>query len=203
MEHYIYNTPVFTISEVGPDISLPHFCEEAESLLPPHVFENIDVIYIGEFPELSGRNALFSDGAIYITSKEPTNFDMLEDLVHEVAHALEESNKWDIFDLSLEREFLSKRHALYHLLNSHNYHFNPLRYSDLEYSAEFDKFLADEVGYPTLVSLTIGLFVSPYAATSINEYFANGVENYILEDPHRVKQISPILYGKIDNIFNE
>ena len=202
MEYHICNTPLFVLTEVDSQVNIPQFCEEAEAILPPHLFHNIDVIYIGEFPELNNRNALFSDGGIYITSKEPTNFDMLEDLVHEIAHALEENNHWDIFDSDLEREFLGKRHKLYQILNAEGYHLNPMRYSDLEYNESFDKFLSDTVGYPTLVSLTIGLFISPYGATSFNEYFANGLENYVLEDPHRVKQISPVLYRKINEIFN-
>jgi hypothetical protein len=203
MENYICNTPVFVVSDISGDINIPDFCEEADALLPARLFHTIDVIYIGDFPELNGNNALYRDGAIYISSKEPTNFDMLENLVHELAHALEDSGQWDIFDAALEREFLTKRHTLYRILSAEGYHINPLRYSDLEYNAEFDKFLAEVVGYPLLVTLTIGLFVSPYGATSVNEYFANGVENYILEDPYRVKQISPVLYKKIENIFNE
>ena len=33
-------------------------------------------------------------------------------------------------------------------------------------------FLFQDIGYPVLETLTLGLFVSPYSVTSINEYFA-------------------------------
>jgi len=39
--------------------------------------------------------------------------------------------------------------------------------------------------------------------TSINEYFANGFENYFLRDKKYLKNISPVLYNKINNIMEE
>ena len=63
--------------------------------------------------------------------------------------------------------------------------------------------MANTVGYPTLLSLTMGLFCSPYGATSIQEYFANGFEKYFTESPEYVKNISPILYKKIEEIIND
>jgi len=49
----------------------------------------------------------------------------------------------------------------------------------------------------------MGLFVSPYGATSIQEYFANGFEKYYLDNPGRVRIISPVLYEKITEIIND
>ena len=63
--------------------------------------------------------------------------------------------------------------------------------------------MANEVGYPTLLSLTMGLFVSPYGATSIQEYFANGFEKYFLDNPLTVRDMSPVLYRKIEEIIND
>ena len=64
----------------------------------------------------------------------------------------------------------------------------PHLYDFTEYNKKFDNFFANEVGYPTLLSLTMGLFVSPYGATSIQEYFANGFEKYFLEGPRTVQK---------------
>ena len=58
------------------------------------------------------------------------------------------------------------------------------------------------VGYPLLENLIVGLFYSPYAVTSINEYFANGFENYFLRDKAYLKNISPTLYNKINDIMD-
>ena len=58
-------------------------------------------------------------------------------------------------------------------------------------------FLYREVGYPLMTSLTMGLFVSPYAATSIREYFARGFEEYYLGDRKYLTKISPMVYNKV------
>ena len=54
-----------------------------------------------------------------------------------------------------------------------------------------------------MLSITMGLFVSPYGATSLSEYFANGFEKYFLDSPKTVKDVSPVLYNKIETILND
>jgi len=203
MEYYIYNVPLFVVDNVEENVDLPLFCAEVEEILPPSIFNNVDAVYIGNFKELNGRNAAFDHGAIYMSCNEPTNFDMIENLVHEVAHSLEADHGWDIYADDLRREFLNKRRQLYHLLIAEKYYINPSFYGFTEYNKEFDNFLANEVGYPTLLALTIGLFVSPYGATSLQEYFANGFEKYFLDSPRAVQEVSPILYKKIESILDD
>lgn len=203
MEYYIYNIPVFVTHKLDENIDLPLFCQEVEDYLPVSLLQNVEVVYIGEFTELKNRNAAYAHGAIYMTSKEPTNFDMLENFIHETAHALEDSYGPQIYDDNLVSEFRGKRKRLSHLLSAEGYRINPVLYSFTEYNKKFDNFLANEVGYPTLLTLTIGLFCSPYGATSIQEYFANGFEKYFLESPRMVKDISPVLYEKIEEIIND
>lgn len=203
MEYYIYNVPLFVVDNVEADIDLPLLCAEVEEILPPTVFNDVDVVYIGNFKELDGRNAVFAHGAIYMSCNEPTNFDMIENIVHEVAHSLESQYGWDIYANDMRQEFLAKRQKLYHLLTAEGFHINPSLYGLTEYSKAFDNFLANEVGYPTLLTLTIGLFVSPYGATSLQEYFANGFEKYFLDSPRAVQQVSPVLYKKIEDILDD
>lgn len=203
MEYYIYGIPVFLTETLQGGVNIPDFCQEVEEILPARLLTGIDVVYIGEFPELAGRNATFADGAIYMTAQEPTSFDMVENFVHEVAHALETIHGMDIYTDDLQQEFLAKRERLEHLLEAEGFHIDPALYTSMEYSQKFDEFLAHTVGYPILVSLTMGLFVSPYGATSLQEYFANGFEKYFLDNPRAVKEISPVLYRKIENIINE
>ena len=179
------------------------FCREVEETIPSTLLNNVEVVYIGQFKELKDRNAAFSHGAIYMTSSEPTNFDMLENFVHEVAHSLETTYGWDIYTDDLRDEFVGKRERLSHLLRAEGFNINPALYKFTEYNKKFDNFLANEVGYPTLLSLTMGLFASPYGATSIQEYFANGFEKYILDNPRAVRDISPVLYRKIEEIIND
>ena len=105
MELYIHQIPVFVVNEPDEGVDLPEFCQEAQDLLSPHLLRNVEVVYIGEFKELQGRNATYANGAIYIASAEPTAFDMLEDFIHEVAHSLESSYGLFIYDDALVAEF--------------------------------------------------------------------------------------------------
>ena len=203
MEYHIYNIPVFLVDKAQEGVDIDAFCTEVEEYLPFSLLENVEVVYIGNFKELGDRNAAYSNGGIYMTCEEPTNFDMLENFIHEVAHSLESKYGMIIYDDSLINEFRGKRERLRHLLNAEGYRINSRMYNFIEYSSKFDDFLANEVGYPTLLTLTMGLFVSPYGATSIQEYFANGFEKYYLDDPRRVKTISPALYQKIETIIND
>ncbi len=203
MEYYIYNIPVFVVNEPDPGVDIIAFCNEVESIIPQRLLSNIEVVYIGQFRELADRNAVYINGAVYITSDEPTSFDMVENFIHEVAHSLEEQYGMMIYQEDLVSEFKAKRRRLYHLLSAEGFYINPILYSFTEYNEKFDEFLAQEVGYPTLLTLTMGLFASPYGATSIQEYFANGFEKYFLDNPRRVRDISPILYRKIEEIIND
>ena len=203
MEYYIHQVPVFVVNAPGEGVDIPLFCQEAEDTLPAPLLRNVEVVYIGNFKELKDRNALYANGGIYITAKEPTNFDMLENFVHEVAHSLEATYGLEVYQDDLIHEFKGKRERLRYLIEAEGFHINPLLYGFTEYNEKFDNFLATEVGYPLLLTLTLGLFVSPYGATSIQEYFANGFEKYFLDNPRTVRKISPVLYRKIEEIIND
>ena len=203
MEYYIHNIPLFMIGTSVPTVSIPDFCTETEEKIPVALFKNLDVIYVGDIPELNGRNALYSNGAVYMTSNEPTTYDMLENFVHELAHSLEDTYGSFIYSAALIQEFKAKRETLYQILKAKGYEVSERLLAFTEYNEKFDHFLSDVVGYPTLLNLTMGLFVSPYGATSIQEYFANGFEKYYLDNPGRVRIISPVLYEKITEIIND
>tara|TARA_R110002020_G_scaffold394715_1_gene604717 strand:+ start:13115 stop:13732 length:618 start_codon:yes stop_codon:yes gene_type:complete len=203
MEYYIYDVPVFVTHDPPDPKIVPEFCSLAEETLPPSLLHNIDVVYVGEFKELQDKNAAFLNGGIYMTCYEPSSYDMLENFVHEAAHSLEPRYAWQIYDQSLVQEFKGKRERLRSILEQEGFKINPQLYDLTEYSQKFDEFLAHEVGYPTLLTLTMGLFVSPYGATSLQEYFANGFEKYFLDSPYAIKDVSPVLYRKIEEIINE
>jgi len=201
MEYYIHHVPVFVMG-AAPVCSIPDFCSLAEETLSSQLLMNVDVVYVGDLRELNGRNATYANAAIYMTNKEPTIEDMLENFVHEVAHSLEDTLGPQIYTQELVNEFKGKRARLKSILESHGFYTNPHLYGFTEYNKAFDKFLADEVGYPILLNLTMGLFASPYAATSIQEYFANGFEKYFLEEPRYVWSVSPVLYEKIEAVVH-
>jgi len=203
MEYYIYDIPVWLTQGLEPGADISAFCHEVEETIPQALLKNIDVVYIGSFKHLKGKNAAYSNGAIYMSCFEPTNFDMLENFVHETAHALEDTFGWQIYDDLMIREFKGKRERLYQLLKAAGYTVNHLLFKQIEYNKKFDEYLAFEIGYASLAAHTTGLFATPYGATSIQEYFANGFEQYFLDSPRRIQKTSPVLYRKIESVINE
>ena len=199
----LYHIPVIVKDPIhSKDWDIDSFIEDLKEVVPQHLLSSLEMIYIGDFPELTGRNAAYTDGAIYITNEEPTLYDMLENVIHEIAHSLEVQYGQFIFSDALKSEFLSKRMKLKSILETNGYT-TPLDYENMEYSPAFDAFLSQEVGYPTLLSLTMGLFISPYGATSLQEYFANGFEKYFLEGSTALKKVSPVLHNIIDSLYYE
>ena len=186
------------------EVNIDEFIEKIEEKIPRHLLGDIDIVYIGDFPSLEGRTATFADGAIYISNREPTTHDMLESVIHEIAHSIE--SKFGAFiygDNKLRNEFLGKREKLKDILDAQGYEIPEKYYLNSEYSKAFDEFLSDSIGYPVLLALTMGLFASPYGATSLREYFANGFEKYYLGEGHRVKEVSPLLYNILNSLHVE
>jgi Mlc titration factor MtfA (ptsG expression regulator) len=71
-------------------------------------------------------------------------------------------------------------------------------FANVEYDKEFDDFLLNKVGYDKLALLMQGLFISPYAATSLREYFATGFTEFYLDSDHNfLKVLVPALYKKL------
>ena len=174
--------------------------------IPEHFFTDIEALYIGQFPELIKRNlnALLQDGAIYVSNNIFDTEDLLKNIIHEIAHSIEEKYSDIVYDdSSVISEFVAKRKQLKKTLDLNGYKTSKQNFENLNYDEEFDTYLYQDIGYPILHTLTTNLFVSPYAATSLREYFANGFEHYYLTDYVGVKSISPklfLLISKLENI---
>lgn len=198
---------VFIKDPTSPDINVQDVVMDFVHMIPAAFLGNIDSIYVGSFPEFKDRNiqALYKDSSIYVTNLQPTEEDMLSDLVHETAHALEEVESAQIYaDGSLEGEYLIKRKKLWASLDNYGIKSNLKDFLELDFDESFDKFLYLKVGYPTLASISANIFYSPYAATSIREYFANGFEAYFVdEDVSRLRSLSPVLFDKIQQLTHE
>ena len=200
-ERYIHNVVLVYIKDKLPiNFDLDSVLSKLEKTIPADLFQEIDSVYVGQFGEVEDRDleSIFKDGSIYITNEQTSEQLMYETIVHELAHALEKIYGLDLYmDNLIEREFLGKRKKLFDILSAEGYTIPIEPFQEPEYSNKFDEFLYKEVGYPTLTSLTMGLFVSPYGATSLREYFANGFEEYYTGDSESVRKISPQLYDKI------
>ncbi len=192
--------PVF--DEVDIDFGLAQIVGK----IPKSYFNGIDSIFIGQFPELINRNlnALYQDNAIYVSNSIMDTDELIKNIVHELAHSVEEQFR-DLIDEyeQVQDEFFVKRRQLKKVLHLNGYDVDGQEFENTEYDAKFDEYLYQHIGYPILHTLTANLFVSPYAATSYNEYFANGFEHYYLNDFTSVKQISPklfLLLSKIESL---
>ena len=207
-EFYLFNDIFVYIKDALPDhINIVDILETIEKRIPSFLLHDIESIFVGQFDDFAERqtNAFYKDGAIYVTNDQDDNGDMLDDIVHEIAHAVEKTFSTYVYSNGgNEEEFLGKRRRLYSILRSEEVKDLPSGeiFENVEYSQEFDEFLFMEVGYPLLGNLTMGLFVSPYSATSLREYFATGFEEYFIGDSNHLKNISPVLYNTINEITN-
>ena len=151
---------------------------------------------------------MLKDSAIYLSSyqeyPEVTEEIIVKDLIHELAHLLEDNMSFEIYgDGSVEKEYAGKKKRLVELLRANGISFHgmgKLFFSE-DYVDELDDFLFKQLGYDKLSALTPGLFLSPYSVTSIREYLANGFEEYIDGDLHYLKEICPVLYNKLKSIL--
>ena len=96
-----------------------------ESVIPEHLISEIDSIFIGVFDDFEDRdiNAMYIKmGQSMSVMNKMTLEDILDDIVHEIAHSLETPYGGIIYgDKKIEREFFSKRMKLYQILKSEGF----------------------------------------------------------------------------------
>jgi len=203
-KHYRFNNlEVFVKDPLPENINLAQVVEEIEKKLPSFCLYGLDAIYVGDFADLRDREivAKLADGAIYLSNAQKSNVDIATALIHEIAHNVENIFGADIYASgAIEDEFLGKRKKLARLLKYQNKNAASYDFENLQYDKSLDDFLYKEIGYPKLTSTVMGLFISPYATTSIREYFAKGFEDYYLNNGQLIRHISPALYKKIDDL---
>ena len=198
--YYLNDIPVWTEDPLPDYIDLRQVLLSVAKRLPNVYLKYIQAVRIGIFEEMLEKelNALYKDGVLYVSNMQDNNTDMLDDIIHEIAHAVEDHNHDLVYgDEKVLLEFLGKRKRLYELLKSEGYDVTIEQFLTATYDYDFDMFLFQDIGYPVLETLTLGLFLSPYSVTSINEYFAVGFENFYMDESNYVKKICPILLEKI------
>jgi len=207
-EYKLYNINIYVKDKFTNPVNVQEIIDMLKVNLPEVMFEEIDAIYIGNFEMLISHdlNALYSDGAIYVSNVQDNEQDLIDDIVHEIGHALESKYSYIIYgDGKLEQEFISKRVRLYTTLKDMGYEPNQELFLNSEYNKELDLYLYKEVGYDTIniICANSGFFTSAYATTSIREYYASGFEYYFLDERKYLKQICPRLHEKIRNIHEQ
>lgn len=208
-EYYLFgNIPVLVKDFItDKNINLTRILKLLQGNIPKNLFANLDAIYIGQFPELNAKNieSVYMDGAIYLSNNQIDEENLYKSIVHELAHNLEEYFQEEIYgDEQIISEFIDKRKSLRRILESNKLFCNPILYLKLEFDEEFDNFLYKTVGYDKLALLTANIFLSPYASTSLREYFSNGFEHYYSDiKPEFFNKLCPKLYFKISSLTKE
>ena len=199
-----FGKPVQVLQPLDDSVSLKSVINKIEQLVPTFLTNNFEIVYVGDFKDFhrehNSFNAMYKDGALYVSNQQDNEADLIDDLVHEIAHSFEKEYDAEIYgDNALEDEFLGKRKRLRYLVDKPT--LNMVYYLNPEYQSAFDQHLYDDLGYDYLRTLAANLFYSPYAITSLREYWANGFENYLLGDTQKLKDLSPVLYTKIKQIL--
>jgi len=190
------------------DVDIEFVISKVESLVPQHLCSEVEMIIVGHFKEFEERdiNAFYDSGTVCITNNQFDEADMIDDIIHEFAHSVEEPYGMEIYgDHKVKNEFIEKRNMLHDILWKSGYKAPKSFFNNVDYDEEFDAFLHKKVGYDKLQTLCSGIFISAYAATSLREYFATAfTEFFLYSDRHDyLKKVSPQLYNKIFQIYSE
>ena len=184
------------------NVDVEKVVSKVESSIPEHLLSEVEMIIIGWFDEFEERslNAFYDSGTLYVSNIQDDFMDMYDDMIHEISHSLEEPHGYFLYgDKKIEDEFLRKRKYLHDIVWKMGFKTPLAVFMDPEYNEEFDMFLYEKIGYDKLSTAVAGVFVSPYAATSLREYFATGfTEFYLHPDEHGfLQKVSPELYKKL------
>lgn len=200
-DHYMLKgIDIYIKDRLPQEIDIDFVIKYVAKRLPDHVLSNIELIYIGQFQDLIDRdiNALWQNGAIYITNEQDSEMDMIDDLIHEIAHSNEKQFEQIIYeDGKLEKEFLYRRKKLAKILVDQKYGVPPGFIYSAEYDKNIDDFLYEKVTYNVLWQMIPGIFPSPYAVTSLREYWAKGFEEFYMGNREDLKTVSPVLFSKL------
>ena len=193
---------------VNPDLDVERVTARLEKLVPTHLLSEIEMIIFGYFDEFEEKeiSAFYKDGMLYMSNFIQDEEELLEHMIHEVSHSVEESHGREIYyDQKVKNEFISKRAVLHDLLWKMGFKAPQSLFADIEYNHEFDMYLFQEIGYDKLSEVIMGLFISPYAATCLREYFATGFTDFYSHsnDHGYLNKISPKLFQKLELINDE
>ena len=111
-DHYkLHDIDIIVKDQLPDHVNIDFVMKYISSRVPSFLLRGIDVVYIGQFENLilNKVNALYEDGAIFITNNQSDDADMIDDIVHEIAHAVEDNYTDLIYgDFNMQKEFLAK-----------------------------------------------------------------------------------------------
>ena len=85
-------TNIYIQDKVPDTINLEFVFDYIIARIPTRLLDSIDVIYVGDYPDFKTRdiNAYYDNGAIFVTNNQDNDKDMIDDIVHEIGHGVEE-----------------------------------------------------------------------------------------------------------------
>tara|TARA_A100001515_G_scaffold83184_1_gene65960 strand:- start:43 stop:738 length:696 start_codon:yes stop_codon:yes gene_type:complete len=180
-----------------------------EDLIPLFMIEeHVEKIIFGNFDFFKKRdyNAFYDPKAkiIYIRSEQQDdNLDLMDDLIHEMSHAVENKYKNYIYsDGRIKSEFVLKRLKLfYQIVIDYGDKISSKKFLFTSYDEELDNFFYKTVGYEKMKKYIKNIFPSAYSPTSLSEYWAEGFEKYLLGDKSDLLSMCPRLYSKINSFY--
>lgn len=198
---------LITHSHVDGRIDLRSAISNVFNIIPEHFLSGIKEIKIELTKEMEDREiqAYYKNATIHITHELRNEKDLMDDLIHEIAHAVEENyNNLLYQDGNIEKEFIIKRKQLFEKLKQAGLNPKYHEFLNSKYQESLDTYFYKEVGYRKMWTLIGNIFYSPYSATSLREYFASSFEAiFYKKKVSEIKSISPILFKKIEEVTNE
>ena len=112
-KHFSWNgVEIFIKDEIkNKEISLNRVLKSLSKKIPKDFLVNVDTMYIGEFDFLKDREvqAMYQNSSIFITNEQDDEEDLLDDIVHEISHSLEEVRSDLLYsDGRMEKEFIER-----------------------------------------------------------------------------------------------
>jgi len=186
---------------INQKIDLEEIIGKVEDVVPDHLRSEMEMVIVGWFEEFENQkiSAFYKDGTLHLSPGIIDDESAFDDAVHEIAHSVEDVFGYTIYgDQKLKKEFLRKRKYLHDMLWKEGFKAPLNVFMNPEYDEDFDMFLYETVGYDKLSTICQGLFLSAYAPTSLQEYFATGFLEFYLDPNHNfLKKTSPQLYKKL------
>ena len=149
--HVYFKDPVENIDVIS-------VLSTVEEKLPSHILSEIEMIIFGWFEEFNERDlkAFYDSGTLYVSNIQVDEDELLETLLHEIAHAVETIYGFEIYgDEKIKNEFINKRRFLHDILWNRGFKMPITFFIDTEYNQEFDETLYQKIGYDKLDNLSL------------------------------------------------
>ena len=81
-DHYtLKEIEIFIKDKLPPDIDADFVFKYVATRIPDHLLHGVDIVYVGQFKHLIDKevNALYQDGAIYVTNEQDNDLDLIWD----------------------------------------------------------------------------------------------------------------------------